>query len=131
MPDIHDRGRALAIRMLAPRPKGKGLALVLRQRSESDDYDPDTGGNTITWAEYTGTGLRTTFDLQDIDKTYILEGDVAILMSPAMLDEKTDMPKPSTNDVIVFDGGSYSVIGVRPGNYAGLNCFYKVHCRGL
>lgn len=130
MPDIHDRGRALAIRMLAPRPQGKGLGLVLRKKTVGE-YNPETGGQDVVWTEYVGCGLRTGFDLQDIDNTYIFEGDVEILMSPTMLDETTDMPKPSTNDVIVFDGGSYNVIGVRPGDYAGLNCFYKAHCRGI
>lgn len=130
MPDIHDRGRALAIRMLAPRTKGKGLALTLRKKTVGE-YNPETGGQDTVWTEIQGSGLRTGFDLQDIDNTYILEGDVEILMSPAMLDGATDMPQPSTNDVIVFDGSSYNVIGVRPGDYAGLNCFYKAHCRGI
>ena len=130
MPDIHDRGRALAIRMLAPRTKGKGLALTLRKKTVGE-YNPETGGQDTVWTEIQGSGLRTGFDLQDIDNTYILEGDVEILVSPAMLDGVTDMPQPSTNDVIVFDGSSYNVIGVRPGNYAGLNCFYKAHCRGI
>lgn len=130
MPDIHDRGRALAIRMLAPRPQGKGLGLVLRKK-EVGEYNPETGGQDVVWTEYEGAGLRTTFDLKDIDNTYILEDDVEILMSPAMLDGVTDMPQPSTNDIIVFDGSSYNVIGVRPGDYAGLNCFYKAHCRGI
>lgn len=130
MPDIHDRGRALAIRMLAPRTKGKGLALTLRKKTVGE-YNPETGGQDTVWTEIQGSGLRTGFDLQDIDNTYILEGDVEILMSPAMLDGVTDMPQPSTNDVIVFDGSSYNVIGVRPGDYAGLNCFYKAHCRGI
>lgn len=130
MPDIHDRGRALAIRMLAPRTKGKGLALTLRKKTVGE-YNPETGGQDTVWTEIQGSGLRTGFDLQDIDNTYILEGDVEILISPAMLDGITDMPQPSTNDVIVFDGSSYNVIGVRPGDYAGLNCFYKAHCRGI
>jgi len=130
MADIHDRGRALAIRMLAPRPQGKGLGLVLRQKMVGE-YNPETGGQDVAWDEYMGSGLRTSFDLQDIDNTYILEGDVEILVSPVLVDLVTDMPKPSTNDVIDFDGSSYNVIGVRPGDYAGLNCFYKAHCRGI
>jgi hypothetical protein len=103
---------------------------VLRKKAVGE-YNPETGGQDVVWTEYEGAGLRTTFDLKDIDNTYILEGDVEILMSPAMLDGVTDMPQPSTNDIIVFDGGSYNVIGVRPGDYAGLNCFYKAHCRGI
>ena len=129
MPDIHDRGRALAIRMMAPRTKGKGLALTLRKKTVGE-YNPETGGQDVLWTEYTGSGLRTTYDLKDIDGSYILEGDVEILMSPVMTDG-ADMPQPSTNDVIVFDGSSYNVVDVRTGNFIGLDCFYKAHCRGI
>lgn len=129
MADIHDRGRALAIRMLAPRPDGKGVSLVLRKKTVGE-YNPETGGQDVVWTEYTGSGLRTMYDLKDIDGSYILEGDVEILMSPVMTDG-TDMPQPSTNDVIVFDGSFYNVVDVRPGNFIGLDCFYKAHCRGI
>lgn len=129
MADIHDRGRALAIRMLSPRPQGKGVSLVLRKKTVGE-YNPDAGGQDTVWTEYTGSGLRTTYDLKDIDGSYILEGDVEILMSPVMTDG-ADMPQPSTNDVIVFDGSSYNVVDVRPGNFIGLDCFYKAHCRGI
>ena len=129
MADIHDRGRALAIRMLAPRPNGKGASLILRKKTVGE-YNPETGGQDVVWTEYTGSGLRTIYDLNDIDGSYILEGDVEILMSPVMVDG-SDMPQPSTNDVIVFDGSSYNVVDVRPGNFIGLDCFYKAHCRGI
>ncbi len=129
MADIHDRGRALAIRMLAPRPDGKGVSLVLRKKTVGE-YNPETGGQDVVWTEYTGSGLRTMYDLKDIDGSYILEGDVEILMSPVMVDG-SDMQQPSTNDVIVFDGSSYNVVDVRPGNFIGLDCFYKAHCRGI
>lgn len=129
MADIHDRGRALAIRMLAPRPEGKGVSLVLRKKTVGE-YNPETGGQDVVWTEYTGSGLRTMYDLKDIDRSYILEGDVEILMSPVMTDG-ADMPQPSTNDVIVFDGSSYNVVDVMPGNFIGLDCFYKAHCRGI
>lgn len=129
MADIHDRGRALAIRMLAPRPDGKGVSLILRKKTVGE-YNPETGGQDTVWTEYAGSGLRTTYDLKDIDGSYILEGDVEILMSPVMTDG-ADMPQPSTNDVIVFDGSSYNVVDVRPGNFIGLDCFYKSHCRGI
>lgn len=129
MADIHDRGRALAIRMLAPRPDGKGVSIILRKKTVGE-YNPETGGQDVVWTEYTGSGLRTMYDLNDIDGSYILEGDVEILMSPVMVDG-SDMPQPSTNDVIVFDGSSYNVVDVRPGNFIGLDCFYKAHCRGI
>lgn len=129
MADIHDRGRALAIRMLAPRPQGKGAPLVLRKKTVGE-YNPEDGGSPIVWSEYTGSGLRTLYDLKDIDGSYILQGDVEILVSPVQASSQ-DIPQPSTNDVIVFDGSTYNVVGVRPGNYAGVDCFYKAHCRGI
>jgi hypothetical protein len=129
MPDIHDRGRALAIRMLAPRPKGKGLELVLRKKTVGE-YNPETGGQETTWAETDGSGLRTNYSQEDIDDTYILQGDVRILLSPVGLDGG-DMPTPSTNDQIVFDTSTYNVIRVGPWDYAGVTCGYELQCRGL
>lgn len=129
MPDIHDRGRALAIRMLAPRPKGKGLELVLRKKTVGE-YNPETGGQDTTWAETGGSGLRTNYDLADIDDTYILQGDVRIIVSPVTLDG-ADMPQASTNDEIVFDGSSYNVINVGPWRYANVTCGFELQCRGL
>lgn len=129
MPDIHDRGRSLAIRMLAPRPKGKGLELVLRKKTVGE-YNPETGGQETTWAETDGSGLRTNYSQEDIDDTYILQCDVRILLSPVTLDG-SDMPTPSTNDIIVFDTSSYNVINVGPWRYANVTCGFELQCRGL
>lgn len=129
MADIHDRGRALAIRILAPRTKGKGLALVLRQKTVGE-YNPDTGGQETIWTETDGSGLRTNYSMKDIDDTYILQGDVKILMSPVALDG-TDMPTPSTNDIVVFDTNSYNIINVGPWRYANVTCGFELQCRGL
>ena len=129
MPDIHDRGRALAIRMLAPRPKGKGLGLVLRKKTVGE-YNPETGGQEVVWADASGSGLRTNYRQEDIDGTYILQGDTRILLSPTALDG-SDIPEPSTNDVIMFDGSEYNIIRVGPWNFAGVSCGYELQCRGL
>lgn len=129
MADIHDRGRALAIRMLAPRPQGKGLGLTLRKKS-AGEYNPETGGQATVWTDTLGSGLRTNYRQADIDGTYILEGDNRMLVSPTALDG-TDIPEPSTNDVILFDGSEYNVIRVGPWDYAGVTCGYELQCRGL
>lgn len=129
MPDIHDRGRALAIRMLAPRTKGKGLALTLRKKTVGE-YNPETGGQDTAWTETSGSGLRTNYKQEDIDGTYVLQGDTRILLSPIALDG-ADIPEPSTNDHIVFDGSTYNVIRVGPWDYAGVTCGYELQCRGL
>lgn len=129
MPDIHDRGRALAIRMLAPRPQGKGLGLVLRKKTVGE-YNPETGGQGVVWTDTSGSGLRTNYDQQDIDGSYILQGDTRILMSPTAADG-SDIPEPSTNDMILFDGNEYNIIRVGPWDYAGVTCGYELQCRGL
>lgn len=129
MPDIHDRGRALAIRMLAPRLKGKGLGLVLRNKTVGE-YNPETGGQDVVWTETNGSGLRTNYDQQDIDGSYILQGDTRILLSPTAADG-SGIPEPSTNDVILFDGSEYKIIRVGPWNFAGVSCGYDLQCRGL
>lgn len=129
MPDIHDRGRALAIRMLAPRTKGKGLALTLRKKTVGE-YNPETGGQDTVWTETDGSGLRTNYKQEDIDDTYILQGDTRILLSPVALNG-ADIPEPSTNDQIAFDGSTYNVIRVGPWRYADVTCGYELQCRGL
>lgn len=129
MPDIHDRGRALAIRMLAPRPEGKGLGLVLRKKTVGE-YSPEKGGQDVVWTEINGSGLRTNYDQQDIDGSYIEQGDTRILLSPTA-EDGSDIPEPSTNDVILFDGSEYNIIRVGPWNYAGVSCGYELQCRGL
>lgn len=129
MADIHDRGRALAIRMLAPRPRGKGLSLVVSKKSVGE-YNPETGGQETVWSDYYGSGLRTNYKKEDIDGSYILQGDTRILLSPVALDN-TDMVEPSTNDQVSFDGSLYNVIRVGPWDYAGVTCGYELQCRGL
>lgn len=129
MADIHDRGRALAEKMLAPRPKGNGAALTLSKRIVGE-YNPVTGGQDETVAAYAGSGLRTNYSKDDIDGTYILNSDVKMLVSPVSSDGSS-MPSPSTNDVIEFDGSSYNVISVNPWNWAGVPCGWACQCRGL
>ena len=129
MADIHDRGRALAEKMLAPRPQGKGLGLVLRKKTVGE-YNPETGGQDVVWTDASGSGLRTNYRQEDIDGTYILQGDTRILLSPTASDG-SDIPEPSTNDVILFDGSEYNIIRVAPWNYAGVSCGYELQCRGL
>lgn len=129
MADIHDRGRALAIRMLAPRTKGKGLGLVLRKKTVGE-YNPETGGQNVVWTDANGSGLRTNYRQEDIDGTYILQGDTRILLSPTASDG-SDIPEPSTNDMIVFDGSEYNVIRVGPWRFADVTCGYELQCRGL
>ncbi|WNW10125.1 hypothetical protein RRX38_02835 [Pseudomonas sp. DTU_2021_1001937_2_SI_NGA_ILE_001] len=128
MADIHDRGRALAIRMLAPRSKGgKGAALVLT-RVTKGTRDPDTGQTVGGTQTFTGSGLRESLALEDVDGTAIKASDVKLLVSPVQADG-TDMPQPTTADKITFDGTAYTIVRVDPWNYAGVTVGFEVQAR--
>jgi len=128
MPDIYDRAKASAARMLAPRSKGgKGLELSLL-RVENGEYDPatGTGGETVTTFE--GSGFRENYSLKDIDGSLVKQGDVKILVSPLLLDG-ADMPSPATQNKLLFDGETYTVQAVDPWSYAGLVVGFSVQAR--
>lgn len=128
MTDIYDRAKATAARQLAPRSQGgKGLELTLR-RTVPGEYDPDTGTSPDTTTDYLGSGLRENYKTQDIDGTLIKAGDVKIMISPLLLNG-SDMPEPLTTDLILFDGDTYTVQAVEPGDYAGLACFFYAQAR--
>lgn len=124
MPDIYDRGRALAIRLLAPRSAGgKGLECTVR-RAGDDAYDPETGGTAVTYTDAVGSALRTRFTADEIDGTLVLASDVKFIVSPAL-----PGGAPVTGDLLVFDGSTYNVRQVSAGNYAGLDVVYFVQGR--
>lgn len=127
MPDIYDRAKALAARMLAPRSKGgKGLELILR-RETVGEYDPDAT-SAPTELVLSGSGFREEYESKYVNGTLIIRGDVKLLVSPVQLDGK-DMPLPQSNDRIDFDGTTYTVIAVGPWNYAGLSVGYELQVR--
>jgi len=128
MPDIYDRAKASAARMLAPRSRGgKGLELSL-VRITTGEYDPETGTTPVTTTQYDGSGFRENYRQQDIDGSRIKQGDVKILISPLLLDG-TDTPQPISQDKILFDGDTYTVQNVEPWDYAGLAVGFSVQAR--
>ncbi|RJG10917.1 hypothetical protein D3879_14650 [Pseudomonas cavernicola] len=128
MADIYDRAKATAVRMLAPRSAGgKGAGLTLR-RTVPGVYDPETGTSPDTITDYAGSGLRDSYKLTDVDGSLIKQGDVKFIVSPVLLNG-ADMPEPKTQDLIVFDGSTYTVQAVDPWNYAGLAVGFVVQAR--
>lgn len=128
MPDIYDRSKAMAARMLSPRSKGgKGAELTLT-KTEKGPRDPDTGGSPTVVTSFLGSGLRETYEQKDIDGSLIKIGDVKLLVSPVQL-AGPDMPQPATQDKVLFDGKLYTVIQVNPWNYAGLAVGFEVQAR--
>lgn len=128
MADIYDRSRALAVRMLAPRDRGgKGAEMTL-QRRQQGPYDPVAGGSPTVTVSYLGSAFRDLYALKDIDGTRIKQGDVKLLVSPEMLDG-TPLPVPTTQDQVLFDGKTYTLMAVEPWNYAGLPVGFEVQAR--
>lgn len=128
MADIYDRAKATATRMLAPRSKGgKGAELIL-SRKVTGPYDPATGKPSVIITQYSGSGFRDTFELKSIDGTLIRRGDVKLLVSPVQLTGE-DMPRPMETDTVIFDGTTYTVVGVEPWNYAGVSVGFEVQAR--
>ena len=128
MPDIYDRSKALAVRMLAPRSKGgKGAELTLT-KTQKGPRDPDTGGSSTIVTSFGGSGMRENYVQKDIDGSLIKIGDVKFLVSPVLL-SGVDMPQPATQDKILFEGKLYTVIQVNPWNYAGLAVGFEVQAR--
>lgn len=128
MTDIYDRAKRAAARLLAPRSLGgKGLEMTLR-RTTTGAYDPATGGASVTTADYTGSAFRDSYSRAEIDGTLIRADDTKLLLSPIQLDG-TDLPEPAAQDKIIFDGSEYSIVTVRPWNYAGLAVGFEVQAR--
>lgn len=128
MPDIYDRAKASAARILAPRSRGgKGLELSLL-RVTTGEYDPDSGSTPVTTVQFDGSGFRENYRQQDIDGSRIKQGDVKILVSPLLLDG-ADTPQPISQDKILFDGDTYTVQNVDPWDYAGLAVGFSVQAR--
>lgn len=129
MADIYDRAKSQAARVLAPRSAGgKGLELTLR-RTVAGEYDPVTGATTPdVVTNYDGSGLRENYRTQDVDGSLIKAGDVRFMVSPVLINGN-DTPEPLTTDLIIFDGDTYTVQAVEPGDYAGLACFFYAQAR--
>ncbi|KGU87203.1 hypothetical protein [Pseudomonas mediterranea] len=129
MPDIYDRAKATVARNLAPRSRGgKGLELILRRTTEGE-YDPETSGSTGgATIDYEGSGFRESYALKDIDGTLIKHGDFKIMISPVLLNGD-DMPRPTTQDIVLFDGETYTINSVDPMDYAGLAVGFYVQAR--
>lgn len=131
MNDIHDRGRAMAARMLAPRSRGgKGLEIVLSVISQAGKYHPGTGGAAHAQTDHHGSALRVEYEQRDIDGTTIKSSDVRLLVSPLALDG-SPLPKPATQNRITFDGITYTVERCSAWNFAGVDCGYEVQGRPL
>lgn len=128
MSDIHDRARALAIRMLAPRPAGKGFQISLIRKDGPPALDPAQGTVVQPTATEDGSGLREEYDASMVDGAIIQQKDLKIILSPVKLDG-TDITPPVTSDKLVMVDETVTVINVSAWNYAGVACGYEIQAR--
>lgn len=128
MADIYDRAYAMAARMLAPRSAGgKGLEATLT-KVVPGAYDPATGTSTPTLTTYAGSAFRDTYSREEIDGTRVLVDDDKFLVSPELINgDATPMLDPQFK--ITFDGVEYTIVNVKPWNYAGLTVGFEVQGR--
>ena len=126
---IYIRGRATASKQLALPPTGKGAALTLTRITEGGEYIPGGGESAPTETQYAGSGIRTSYRLQDIDGTLIQSSDVRLLVSP-VLTNGGDMPAPVASDTLTFGTIVYNVISCRSLDFDGATQIgFIVQCR--
>lgn len=128
MTDIYDRGRALAIRMLAPRNEGgKGLVATLTSQAPQGDYVP---GEPVkqTGISQQVSMVRTRYESKDIDGQRVLFGDARFLVSP--VDQNgVEVVRPLAGALIDFNGDKYITVQSDAWNYAGVSCGFVVQGR--
>lgn len=74
-------------------------------------YDAEESEVTESTSTYTGVAVRTEYKINDIDGTYIQQGDALLVIAPE------GMEKPETGDEITYDGETWKVVNgsiVRP-----------------
>ena len=117
---IFSRAKASAIRQLRLWPLGKGSPLTLNQVTGGGEYIPGGGESAPTVTSSLGSGIRTNYQLKDIDGTLVQASDVRLIVCPVLQDGVTDMPVPQTGDTITFGGTTYNVVSCKPWDFDGV-----------
>ena len=107
----------------------KGGIVVLRQ-VVTGDYDPDLGAAPTSTTDYEGTGVKINYETENIDGTLIQAGDQKLLLSPLQRNG-APMPTPTTADLVLFGGASYTVKAVETTAPVDLAVLHTLQLRGL
>ena len=107
----------------------KGGIVVLRQ-VVTGPYDPDLGMAPITTTDYEGTGVKINYEAENIDGTLIQVGDQQLLLSPLQRNG-APMPTPTSADLVLFGGTSYTVNAVETTAPVDLAVLHTLQLRGL
>lgn len=107
----------------------KGGIVVLRQVA-TGEYDPGLGTAPITTTDYEGTGVKINYEAENIDGTLIQVGDQQLLLSPLQRNG-APMPTPTSADLVLFGGASYTVKAVETTAPVDLAVLHTLQLRGL
>ncbi|MGK5020752.1 hypothetical protein [Janthinobacterium sp. LB2P10] len=107
----------------------KGGIAVLRQ-VVIGPYDPELGAAPSTTTDYEGTGVKIAYDAENIDGTLIQAGDQKLLLSPLQRNG-LPMPQPTTADLVLFGGASYTIKSVGATAPVDVAVLFTLQIRGL
>ena len=107
----------------------KGGIVVLRQ-VVTGEYDPDLGAATSATTDYEGTGVKIAYEAENIDGTLIQAGDQQLLLSPLQRNG-APMPTPTSADLVLFGGASYTVKAVETTAPVDVAVLHTLQLRGL
>lgn len=107
----------------------KGGIVVLRQ-VVIGEYDPSLGTAPSTTTDYLGTGVKINYEAENIDGTLIQAGDQKLLLSPLQRNG-APMPAPTTADLVLFGGASYTVKAVGTTAPVDVAVLHTLQLRGL
>lgn len=109
---------------------GQAVTLV-RPSTSPPTYDPATGISTpVAPASYAGRGAVFDYKQTDVNATLVQAGDQRLYLSPFQADGSA-MPEPVTSDdVVLANGKTYSVVRGGEVNPAGTVVLYDLQLRG-
>lgn len=107
----------------------KGGIVVLRQ-VVTGEYDPGLGTSPTITTDYEGTGVKIAYEAENIDGTLIQAGDQKLLLSPLQRNG-LPMPAPTTADLVLFGGASYTVKSVGTTAPVDVAVLHTLQLRGI
>lgn len=114
---FYDGLKTVASNLLA----SKGQQVTV-SRETSSGFNPITGINTTSTSTFTGYGVSTNYNQNQIDGTIVQNGDILFIL------ESTDT-EPELEDTIVIDSVNYIVKNVIEVSPAGTTVIYKLQLR--
>lgn len=129
--DYDARGKAQAVRNLAPKSKGGKGQEVKLYTTTGDTYSTVTRKTTRgAPLDVDSSGIEEAYNVRDTDGVSIKLGDLQFMLSPVQLNG-ADMPEPSAGDILqyVLTGDKKTVVSVERVAPAGLVCYYTLQLR--